>query len=133
MSKLSFNPSQSNILVGVGLNRGIMLYDIRGRTPLYQTILKNKSSCVCWNPQEPLNFTVGNDDSNSYTFDMRKMNNIKKIHKGHIQAVMDIDYAPSGKEFVTASFDKTIRIFPISSGVQREVYHGRRMQKVFSV
>jgi len=55
------------------------------------------------------------------------MNNIKKIHKGHIGSIMDIDYSPSGKEFVTGSFDKTLRIFPINSGVHREIYHGRRM------
>jgi len=91
--------------------------------------LKNKSGCIRWNPQEPLNFTVGNDDSNCYTFDMRKMNTIMKIHKGHIGSVMDIDYSPSGKEFVSGSFDSTIRIFPINQGMSREVYHGKRMQK----
>ncbi len=117
LSKVAFNPSQKNILAGVGLNRGVVLYDIRGKTPLYQSILQNKSACICWNPQEPLNFTVGNDDANCYTFDMRKMNNIMKIHKGHIGSIMDIDYSPTGKEFVTGAFDKTVRIFPIDSGV----------------
>jgi WD repeat and SOF domain-containing protein 1 len=48
---------------------------------------------------------------------MRKMNNIMKIHKGHIGSIMDIDYSPTGKEFVTGAFDKTVRIFPIDSGV----------------
>lgn len=52
-----------------------------------------------------------------------------KIHKGHIGSIMDIDYSPSGKEFVSGSFDKTIRIFPVNKGVQREVYHGKRMHK----
>ncbi len=64
-----------------------------------------------------MNFTVGNDDANCYTFDMRKMNNIMKIHKGHIGSIMDIDYSPTGKEFVTGAFDKTVRIFPVGSGV----------------
>lgn len=26
---------------------------------------------------------------------------------------MDVDYAPTGKEFVSGSYDKTIRIFPV--------------------
>ena len=42
---------------------------------------------------------------------------------------MDLDYAPSGREFCTGSYDKTVRIYPIDSGVSREVYHGKRMQK----
>ena len=35
------------------------------------------------------------------------------IYKDHIGAVLDVDYAPTGKEFVTASYDKTIRIFNV--------------------
>jgi WD repeat and SOF domain-containing protein 1 len=40
---------------------------------------------------------------------------------------MDLDYSPTGKEFVTGSYDKTIRIFPIDSGRSRETYHGKRL------
>ena len=55
------------------------------------------------------------------------------IHKDHILAVLDIDYSPTGKEFVTGSFDKTIRIFNTSEGFSRDCYHDKRMQKVYSV
>ena len=61
------------------------------------------------------------------------MSTIKLIHKDHISAVTDLDYAPTGKEFVTASYDKTLRIFPSDQGKSREAYHGKRMQKVFAV
>jgi len=64
---------------------------------------------------------------------MRKLDKIKMIHKDHILAVLDIDYSPTGKEFVSGSFDKTIRIFNITEGKSREVYHTQRMQKVYSV
>ena len=56
-------------------------------TALNKTILANKSQSFCWNPREPLNFTVANDDSNCYSFDMRKLSIIKYIHKDHIGAV----------------------------------------------
>lgn len=46
---------------------------------------------------------------------------------------MDLDYAPTGKEFVTGSYDRTVRIFNINQGKSREVFHGQRMQKVFAV
>lgn len=122
-----------NLLASVCIDRSICLYDIRGNTPLKRIFLKNKSSAICWNPQEPMNFVIGNENSNCYTFDMRKLDSAKLIHKDHISAVLDIDFAPTGREFVTGSFDKTIRIFPFDSGKSREVYHTKRMQQVNSV
>lgn len=40
---------------------------------LSKTTLLNKAGCLCWNPMEPFNFVVGNEDGNAYTFDMRKL------------------------------------------------------------
>lgn len=80
-----------------------------------------------------MNFVIGNENSNCYTFDMRKTNQAKIIHKDHVNAVLDIDFAPTGKEFVSASFDKSIRIFKATDGRSREVYHTKRMQQVTSI
>ncbi len=44
-------------------------------------MLPNKSHALCWNPTEPINFTVGSDDANAYSFDMRNMKEAKFIHK----------------------------------------------------
>ena len=33
--------------------------------------------------------------------------------------VLDCDYAPTGKEFVSGGFDRTIRIFPYNKGHSR--------------
>lgn len=46
---------------------------------------------------------------------------------------LDVDYSPTGKEFVTGSYDKTLRIFPVDEGRSREIYHTQRMQKIFCV
>lgn len=89
--------------------------------------------CLSFNPLEPMNFTVGNDDSNCYSFDLRRMDRAKLIHKGHIAAVTDIDFASSGREFVSGSFDRTLRLFDFDQGRSREVYHAKRMQIVNSV
>jgi WD repeat and SOF domain-containing protein 1 len=131
--KIKFNYTENHIILSTGLDRSITLYDLRMNNPLKSVTLKNKSACACWNPQEPFNFTVGNEDSNCYTFDMRNLDKIRMIHKDHILAILDIDYSPTGKNFVTGSFDKTIRIFDINSGVSRDCYHTKRMQKVYSV
>lgn len=128
-----YNPSEAHLLASTGIDRSVMIYDLRTNQPLSKTVLPNKSHCLSWNPYQPINFTVGNDDGNLYTFDMRNMSTVKLIHKDHISAVTDVDYSPTGREFVTASYDKTIRIFPSDQGKSREAYHGKRMQKVFSV
>lgn len=83
--------------------------------------------------QEPLNFVVANEDHNLYTFDMRKLNTAKLIHKDHVGAVMDVAFSPTGQEFVSGSYDKTVRIFRHRDGRSREVYHTKRMQRVFCV
>jgi WD repeat and SOF domain-containing protein 1 len=73
VSKVKFNPTETNLLAGVCQDRSMILYDLRGSTPLQKLHLKNKSSALCWNPQEPMNLVVGNENSHIYTFDMRKM------------------------------------------------------------
>lgn len=46
---------------------------------------------------------------------------------------MDVDYSPTGREFVAGSYDRSVRIFPHNMGRSREVYTTKRMQRVFSV
>lgn len=68
-----------------------------------------------------------------YTFDMRNLKVPIQIHKDHVSAVIAIDYSPTGKEFVSGSYDKTIRIFTVDQPRSREVYHTKRMQRLTSV
>lgn len=49
-----------------------------------------------------------------------------------VSAVMDVDYSPTGREFVAGGYDRSVRIFPYNGGHSREVYHTKRMQRVFS-
>lgn len=46
---------------------------------------------------EPFNFICGNEDSNIYGFDIRKMDVVKNIYKDHIGSVMSVDHSPTGK------------------------------------
>jgi WD repeat and SOF domain-containing protein 1 len=103
-----------------------------------------KSNCLEWNPMEPYMFVVGNEDYNAYTFDMRKLKRPTGIYKGHVGAVMSVAWSPTGTEFVSGSYDKTLRIFNVrkeggtaghigssSTGTARDIYHTKRMQRVF--
>jgi WD repeat and SOF domain-containing protein 1 len=68
-----YNPSEPHILASTGIDRSLVLYDLRTSQPLHKTILANKSQCIAWNPYQPLHFSAGNDDGNVYTFDIRRM------------------------------------------------------------
>ncbi|CAM6094942.1 unnamed protein product [Calypogeia fissa] len=128
-----FNPSEPDILASTASDRSIALYDLRMNTPLRKLIMQTRANAVAWNPREAFNFTVANEDCNCYSYDMRKLKSASCVHKDHVSAVMDLDYSPTGKEFVTGSYDRTIRIFAYNGGHSREVYHTKRMQRVFCV
>lgn len=38
-----------------------------------------------------------------------------------MSAVMDVDYSPTGREFVAGSYDRSVRIFAHQGGHSREV------------
>ena len=133
ISNIKFNPVEYNILATTGSDRAVVLYDIRRANPLRKVVLTMKSNGIAWNPMEAFNFTIANEDSNLYTFDMRRLDRPLNVHKDHVAAVLDVDYSPTGTEFVSGSFDKTLRIYALDSGHSREVYHTKRMQRIFCV
>jgi len=128
-----YNPAERSLLAHCSLDRGIGLHDTRAGTALQKTVLKMRSNCLEWNPMEPMNFVVGNEDYNSYTFDMRKLDKPTKIYKGHQGAVMCVGWSPTGREFATGSYDRTIRIFQHKQGTARDIYHTKRMQRIFTI
>lgn len=128
-----FNPAEACLVASTGSDRGVVLYDLRAAVPMRKFVLHMNSNSVAWNPREPMNFTLANEDYNLYTFDMRKLDQALMIHKDHISAVMDVAYSPTGREFASGGYDRTVRIFNIQSGRSREMYHTKRMQRVFCV
>jgi len=68
---------------------------------------------------EAFHFTLANEDHNCYTFDMRKLDTAVMVHHDHVSAVMDVCYSPTGREFVSASYDRTLRIFPTDKSTSR--------------
>jgi len=80
----------------------------------------------------PMNFTVANEDCNLYTFDMRNLTQAVGRHWDHAMAVLDVCYSPDGQEFLSASYDATVRLWNRDSQRSRDVYHTKRMQRVLS-
>ncbi|XP_018055362.1 PREDICTED: DDB1- and CUL4-associated factor 13 [Atta colombica] len=130
---IKFNPIQKDLLASCASDRSIILYDTRETGPLTRIIMKLRSNKLSWNPMEAFIFTCANEDYNLYTYDTRKMKTPVNVHMDHVEAVIDVDYSPTGREFVSGSYDKSIRIFEANKGHSREVYHTRRMHRLTCV
>jgi len=136
MTSIKFNATESNLLLAAGMDNSVSLFDIRQNSALRKVTLEMGSNQVLWNPYNPIQFAVANEDNNVYLFDSRKLSHAQKILRGHISAVMSISYSPTGRQICTGSYDKTIKIFDIHGNAAPkavDTYHTKRMQKIFSV
>ena len=48
-----------------------------------------------------------------------------------VSAVMDVEFSPTGRELVAASYDRSVRLFRYNGGHSHECYTAKRMQRVF--
>ena len=148
VSAIRFNLSESSILASVGSERTFILYDIRtgkaerrivmkvSRVPHMYILLKHtdshhqfRANSLAWSPTFPTSILLASEDHNLYTFDIRQLDSPTQIYKGHVAAVMSCDWSPTGTEFVSGGWDRTVRIWKEGIGRQPEVYHTKRMQR----
>ena len=125
--------AEPDVMATAGSDRSIALYALRTSTPIRKLIMQTKTNSISWNPMEAFNFTAANEDCCLYTYDMRKLQSATCVHKDFVSAVMDVDYSPTGREFVAGSYDRSVRIFSHNGGHSKEVYHTKRMQRIFAV
>lgn len=109
ISTTKFNLIDTNILLATATDRAVVLYDVRQKTPLKKIIMQMNNNASSWNPMESYHFVLANEDGNCYTFDTRNVDKAVTVHRDHVNAVIHVDYAPTGKEFVTAGYDRSIR------------------------
>jgi len=131
---VKFNQIETDVLAAAASDRSVILYDIRAKTPAIRKIVMDlKTNAIAWNPMEAFVFATASEDYNVYAFDSRQLKRPVNVHVDHVGAVTALDYAPTGREIVTGSYDKTVRIFPVDEGHSREVYHTKRMQRLTCV
>lgn len=142
-----YHPSETNLVGTTISDNAIGLFDLRASAGIQKVFLKNRSNNISWNPRDPFIFAVANDDGNVYEMDMRRVGRpdkegvvsphsrtpIVRMHTGHVQGVLDVEFSPLGTELVSGGYDKTVRIFELQSQKSREIYHTKRMQRVLAV
>lgn len=119
INTVKFNQSETSILASAGTDRTLIFYDLRTSLPVAKLVTGLRTNAICWNPVEPFNLAAGNEDHNTYVFDMRKLSRALNVLKDHVAAVMDVDYSPTGEELVTGSYDRTIRVYKAREGHSR--------------
>lgn len=132
ITNVSFNYVETSILASCSNDRSLVIYDLRTSTPVTKTILSFASNQIAWSPMEAFNFATASEDHNIYLFDMRKMDRALNILKDHVAAVMDVEFSPTGEELVSASWDRTVRLWNRDRGHSRDIYHTKRMQRVMA-
>ncbi|THG99914.1 hypothetical protein EW145_g7169 [Phellinidium pouzarii] len=132
ISALRFNLSESSILASVGSDRTFTLYDIRTGKAERRVTMQLRANALAWSPTFPTSVLLASEDHNLYTFDIRTLNTPTQIYKAHVAAVMSCDWSPTGTEFVSGGWDRTVRIWKEGVGRAPEVYHTKRMQRVTS-
>jgi len=133
VTRLRFNPVERSLLACLSNDRSVTLYDVSTGSAMQKVTMQTRQNALCWNPMEPFHFTTASEDHDLYTFDMRRLDHAICVHKGHVSAVLDVDYSPTGRQFVSGSYDKTLRLWEASRPKATQVYHTKRMQRLFSV
>lgn len=129
ITSVRFNMSETSVLGSIGSDRTFTLYDIRTRKAERRVIMQMRSNALAWSPTFPTTVLLASEDHNLYTFDVRQLNKPTKIYKAHVAAVMSCDWSPTGLEFVSGGWDRTVRIWKEGQGSGPEVYHTKRMQR----
>jgi len=131
-----FSPVEHDTFASCDANNALVLYDLRAGMAVAKLKFKLRLNDLCWNPMEAFHISLASDDYNCYTYDVRNLDVVTGLlheHRGHTRAVTCLDYSPTGKEIVTGSHDRTVRIFPADGTRSRDMYHTARMHRVNSV
>jgi len=130
-----YHPSEPELVLCCMSDRSVCIYDSRVEQATQKVVMSMRTNKMVWNPMEPMTFALANEDHNAYQFDARNLSRALSVYVSHVAAVLDIDYAPTGKELVTGSFDRTVRLWSAdgTEGGSRDVYHTKRMRRVWAV
>ena len=123
ITRVRFNIAQPNLLGALASDRSVTLFDLRTGSAMQKAVMQTRGNALCWNPMEPFHFTLASEDHALYTFDMRKLDHAIQVHHDHVSAVLDVDYSPTGKQFVSASYDKTVCIWSVDLELRGHHHH----------
>jgi WD repeat and SOF domain-containing protein 1 len=133
ISSVKFNPIEGNVICSASSNSLIILNDLRANFPIKKISMEMSTNEICWNSKSFSEFSLANDDSNIYTFDLRNLKKPTKIHSGHLMSVLCLDRNHSDQIIASGSEDNTIRIFDNSWSKTLDIFFSQRMKRVSAI
>ena len=127
-----YNMNDPNLICACCQDRSIVIADTRQKEITRRITLAMQSNAVDWNPQVPNYFVAANDDTACYLFDIRMTGSAVRVFTDHLGPVTCVNFSPNGKEFLTGSYDRTLRIWDWNTIKSKDCYHTKRMQRVFA-
>lgn len=127
--KVTFNPHRGNLLLSGSQDGTVKLWDLRDVQKGPSSTLQSKRKYsgqsdgvrdVKWSPTEGVDFAFGTDSGWVQRWDMRNFKTAKVKIPAHGMTCTAIDWHPDGKHLVSASAEKTVRVWDFSSGNRRQ-------------
>lgn len=120
--KVTFNPHRGNLLLSGSQDGTVRLWDVRDVRTASTLQSKRKYPGlsdgvrdVKWSPTEGVDFAFGTDSGWVQRWDMRNLKTAKVKIPAHSETCNAIDWHPDGKHIVSASSDKTVRVWDFSA------------------
>lgn len=92
ITAIKFNPVEVELIGATATDRSTILYDLRSETPIRKLVMQTRCNALSWNPMEAMTFVVANEDCNLYTYDLRRLDSSRTVHKVMRFYHLGIDY-----------------------------------------
>lgn len=127
--RISTNPLVGYLMLSSGQDGLIRVWDIRERNRASgvvsvksRSVIPSQNECirdVKWSPTRQTDFAFGTDGGWVKTWDIAMMQHAKVSIPAHSNAVSSVDWHPDGKHVMSASVDKTVRVWNVESDDRR--------------
>lgn len=111
-NKGAWAPSESRFLVGGGCFPVVLHVD--GKTTPFPEAQSFLNYGIAWHPSERI-LALGNDAGDISVFESDSLKRIQFL-TGHSADIQSLDFSPDGSRLVSASYDRTVRIWDVATG-----------------